>query len=151
MKLYEVIAAVSLTIAVLSARRSPAWKAAAPTGLAGSTLAIRWLPASGSLPVRHVILFLGMPALAAGVWIDYCRGCRSTGVLVLLTLLFGLLPLVGLARLLVFRPDQLAYQPEGPLMCALALPCGISSGICLFCTLRRERRGASPDTKDTKG
>lgn len=112
---------------------------------AALSLAVRWLLANGPLSIRTLILLLGMLAISAAFWIDYRAGHDSVGLLTLFVLLFGLLPLAGLVRVLVFQPDQLPFLRQELLLCALALPCGISCGICLFCTLRRSRRGSHPD------
>lgn len=138
MKLYEVIALLALIAAVLSSRRSPLCKAAALVGLLVSSAVIRRLLSSGTLPVRVLLTGLGTLAISAAFWADYRKGLNSTGLLIVCTLLFGLLPLAGLLRVLVFRPDQIPHMRENLLISLFVFPSGVSCGICLIQTLRRK-------------
>ena len=143
MKLYEIIALLSLVFSIFSSRRSPLFKAAALAGLAVSAAVIRWLLAHGSSSVRSLVLGLGMLAIAAVFWVDYKKGRDSVGLLVVFTLLFGLLPLAALIRVLVFEPDQIPFLKDSLVLCVPVLPAGISCCICLVCTLRRKKRERS--------
>ena len=138
MQLYEVIALLALIAAVLSSRRSPLYKTAALAGLLVSSAVIRRLLSSGTPPVRVLLPGLGTLAISAAFWADYRKGLNSTGLLIVCTLLFGLLPLAGLLRVLVFLPDQIPHMRENLLISLFVFPSGLSCGICLIRTLRRK-------------